>query len=114
MARLWKTALSGCVFAVALASAALLPQAASANPVFAQQTNEPCGACHLVGQDMGPAGLSPAGQTFLQAFNDCGSDLPCAVSRWTPPPPPPPAAPPAPHYNVMRQSNGTAGTSFSN
>jgi len=108
MIRLWKTALSGGVFAAALASLALMPRAASANPFFAQQTSQNCGVCHVAGrEEEGRNALTPAGQSFFQAFNGCGSNMQCAMSRWSPFPPPP-----QPNYNAAPQPNNVPETGF--
>ena len=99
MIRLWRMALAGGVFAAALVLLALMPQAASANPFFAQQTSQNCGVCHVAGrEEEGRNALTPAGQSFFQAFNGCGDNIQCAMSRWSPPgystaPAPQPAAP---------------------
>jgi len=115
MVRLWKMALSGGVFAVvALASAALLPQAVSANPFFAQQTGQNCGTCHLPGRENeGRNALSPAGQSFFQAFNGCSSNIQCTMSNWSPAPPPGYSAPaPQPNYSAAPQPNSVPQTGF--
>ncbi|HEY5208431.1 MAG TPA: hypothetical protein VIJ42_03185 [Stellaceae bacterium] len=61
--------------AVLLALAMLCaPSPSRANPFFAQQTGQPCSACHLPGQEpAGRDGLNPTGLGFLA----CGETPSC-------------------------------------
>ncbi len=64
-----------------LAAAAFAwPLASSANPYFAQQTGQPCTACHQPGQESaGLAGLNPTGQSFRA----CGEQPSCLRAPYS-------------------------------
>ncbi|WP_139374132.1 hypothetical protein [Enhydrobacter aerosaccus] len=82
MRRIWKLGFGFAGLGLLAMAGALLvvPGIAAANPFFANQTGQPCTACHVPGQEQkGLQGLNAAGQ----AFKNCGFKVGCTANGAT-------------------------------